>query len=75
MKTLIILLLFNFNTVNKEFCEGWSTGYCEGWEFVQGRNSRCPRVPRCPRPEIFESQYYDGYNRGYELGKKHANGE
>tara|TARA_Y100001937_G_C7131954_1_gene337994 strand:+ start:2795 stop:3031 length:237 start_codon:yes stop_codon:yes gene_type:complete len=78
MRKIIILLSFillSFTSTNKEFCEGWNTGYCEGWEYVQGRYSRCPRIPRCPRPKIFESQYYDGYNRGFELGKKHAREE
>jgi len=58
--------------IQTKFCEGWDEGYCEGWEYVMGRFSRCPIIPRCPRPEIFQNEYNDGYNRGFVKGKEDA---
>lgn len=72
MKTLLILLLFNFS-VEQTYCEGWEDGYCQGWEYVKGPEfSMCPIVPLCPMPEMFAEEYLDGYNRGFLKGRNDA---
>ena len=69
---LLSVLSLSFTPMQDDFCTGWDVGYCEGWEYVKGRYSRCPRVPMCPRPKIFENAYNDGYNRGFSTGKYDA---
>tara|TARA_R100000231_G_C5300159_1_gene157304 strand:- start:146 stop:418 length:273 start_codon:yes stop_codon:yes gene_type:complete len=82
---LILFFVINFQKVDTikpvedfdldtqtEFCQGWDIGYCAGWKYVKGRYSRCPWIPRCPRPKIFETAYENGYNRGFSKGKYDA---
>jgi hypothetical protein len=78
MKKIIILLSLislSFTTLQEDYCEGWELGYCQGWEDVKGEFSFCPIVPMCPMSEIFQTEYLDGYNRGFKKGRVDANNE
>jgi hypothetical protein len=52
-----------------DFCDGWDDGYKEGWCY-QIDNCIAPVPPVCPTPEVGETRYKDGYNRGFTKGKK-----
>ena len=59
-------------TTQTPFCEGWAEGYCEGYKDVAGQRARCPRTPRCPRPERGKDSYRGGYNTGFKAGMRAA---
>lgn len=49
------------------FCEGYKAGYKAGYCY---REFACipPLPPLCPLPELGETTYQDGYNRGFLNG-------
>jgi hypothetical protein len=69
---LISLLSLSFTNIQDPYCEGWETGYCEGWQYVKGEWSICPITPICPIPKLMQTEYLDGYNRGFVKGRKDA---
>jgi len=75
MKKFIILIsLFSlsFTTIEDPYCDGWEEGYCEGWQSVKGQLAICPISPICPIAKALETEYRDGYNRGFLKGRKDA---
>ena len=47
-----------------QFCDGFEAGYKAGWCYeIFGCIE--PITPLCPMPEINETSYKDGYNRGF----------
>jgi hypothetical protein len=49
------------------FCEGFHAGYNAGWCYQQ-YGCLQPLPPLCPLPNLGESTYQDGYNRGFLAG-------
>ena len=75
MKKIIILLSLlslSFTSIEDPYCDGWEEGYCEGWQSVKGQLSICPISPICPIAKALETEYRDGYNRGFLKGRKDA---
>jgi hypothetical protein len=65
---LILLLFISFNK-NSEYCDRWEEGYVEGYCYLIV-NCIEPIVPVCPVPLIGQERPQDGYNRGFEAGKR-----
>lgn len=75
MKKIIILLSLlslSFTTIQDEYCDGWEDGYCQGWLYVKGEWAICPITPICPLAKLLETEYRDGYHRGFLKGRKDA---
>lgn len=76
---LAILILFaQFSFVTLTYCEGYDTGYAEGWCYDERQPEFCiaPLSPPCPITEAGRTRYEDGYNQGFKEGKadkKHDN--
>lgn len=77
--TFLLVVIFILSTsmsfiANKsdDFCDGWEEGYDEGWRDVKGEYTVSPVAPVCPVPDINESTFRDGYNRGFKRGRKDA---
>jgi len=73
--TLFLVTSFSSLEQSRLYCAGFKLGYCEGWKEVHGQFVVCPVAPVCPVPEINETEYKHGYNRGFILGYKHANND
>lgn len=75
MKKILLLIscLSSIAFANGDFCEGFSDGYQEG--YCDG-NAYCvkPIPPICPIPNIGESTFRDGYNRGFKEGLRKKRG-
>lgn len=52
----------------KEYSNGWTSGYKAGWCYGQGYGCIEPMVPMCPMPRMGEQGFKDGYNRGFIAG-------
>lgn len=77
MKTIILIIFTLFLSITSEqskFCEGYEAGYKRGYCYeIFGCLEPIP--PNCPIPEIHESTYEDGYNRGFQDGLDNQNDE
>lgn len=73
MKSIILILtIFLFTTNTDNFCKGWEKGYIDGYCYrVEGCIK--PILPLCPLPEIDETTYKDGYQRGFLEGRENNN--
>ena len=68
MKKLILILITVASTYGySSFCAGYQDGYRAGYCY---NKFGCiePIPPICPIPNIGESSYSDGYNRGFLVG-------
>lgn len=68
-KVLLAVLLFASSALafGDDFCngyqEGYKAGYCHNDQFCIP-----PIPPMCPMPNMGESTFQDGYNRGFLAG-------
>ena len=75
IKGVIFALLFITLSLNISFdrsydyCDGWEEGYIEGYCYLI-INCVEPVVPVCPVPLVGQERQQDGFNRGFEAGKK-----
>ena len=72
-KILIVSILLTSFTINSDFCQGWSNGYCAGWKYVKGQFSVCPVTPVCPLSSAGCNTYSCGYGEGFNRGMNDAN--
>ena len=73
MKRYLLGLLFVCGVAfASDFCDGYQEGYKEG--YCYGKNACIePLAPLCPLPNVGDSTYQDGYNRGFVDGRRAAN--
>jgi len=64
------MLLVGGTAWASDFCKGYQAGYKRGWCSGQSYGCIPPIPPICPIPNIGESTYQDGYDRGFGDGKE-----
>lgn len=72
MRTLVacaFIILSTMVSAQSAFCEGWKSGYKQGWCYNFGNGCGAPATPTCPSANYGASNYEDGYNRGFLVGK------
>ncbi len=71
LKIIGMILLFPFilSFGVSDYCDGWESGYIEGWKYNQTYAEGEPIIPICPIPEIDKDTYQSGYNDGFLRGK------
>lgn len=60
---LLILFSLSFTTEQANFCDGWKSGYINGYCYNE-YGCITPFVPICPIPSIGQDDWQSGYNRG-----------
>jgi hypothetical protein len=69
MKTFLLTVLFLFSMYGSDFNVGYIEGYKAGFCY-QEYSCTPPIAPIPPIPNVGESTYQDGYNRGFIDGIK-----
>lgn len=67
---LVIALLVSTPALADDgFCRGYQAGYKRGYCQNHGGKMCIPPIPPiCPIPDVGQSGYQDGYDRGFEEG-------
>lgn len=65
--SFILLIMITQAALASAFCDGYKDGYKAGYCYQQ---FGCipPIPPICPIPNVGETTYQDGYNRGFIAG-------
>jgi hypothetical protein len=69
LSAFALLSLFSSAALASDYCDGYKEGYKQG--YCYGKYGCIPPIPPiCPIPNIGESTYQHGYNRGVIEGQR-----